>query len=207
MKSTDLSGIRFGRLTVIGNSGIKQGTIVLWTCRCDCGAESNVRSAHLKNGIILSCGCLGAEQTRQRLMIHGMSKHPLFGIWNQMCQRCVNKNHISWKYYGGTGITVCERWQGPEGFINFLADMGERPSAAHSLDRKIVSLPYNSDNCRWATTSEQARNKNNNRMVQFNGESRLLVELAEEFSINYNTLRSRIRYGWSIDDALKSPVK
>jgi hypothetical protein len=74
-----------------------------------------------------------------------------------MRSRCLNPNNGSYKHYGALGVSVCERWQGPDGFANFIADMGQRPRG-RTLDRINPFLGYCPENCRWATPKEQANN-------------------------------------------------
>src|SRR3990167_3226410 len=83
---------------------------------------------------------------------------PTRNSWRMMIQRCANPKYIGWKYYGGRGIRVCDRWQGSEGFANFLADMGERPEGK-SIDRIDNERGYELGNCRWATGGEQRNNR------------------------------------------------
>lgn len=91
---------------------------------------------------------------------HGRSSSPLYRLWTGMRRRCDDPNHKSWENYGGRGITVCARWKGPNGFANFLADMGERPEWADGgIDRIDVDGNYEPSNCRWATKSQQAKNR------------------------------------------------
>lgn len=124
-------------------------------------------------------------------------KHELKSTWSGMVQRCVNPRAQSWSDYGGRGIRVCDRWAGS--FEAFLSDMGERPSARHSLDRINNNGHYEAQNCRWATKKQQARNMRSNRLIA--GIS--LSEVVEKSGINYQTVLSRIdRAGWSVDEAL-----
>jgi hypothetical protein len=114
--------------------------------------------------------------------------------WNNLISRCTNENFPSYKWYGARGITVCERWLGPDGYENFKQDMGPRP-AGGTIDRIDSNGNYEPDNCRWATAKEQARNKRNTLMVEYQGRTMPLMEASEISGINYWTLRGRIANG------------
>jgi hypothetical protein len=121
-----------------------------------------------------------------------------------MKSRCRNKNDPSFKDYGGRGIGFDPAW---DGFERFLADMGERPRGT-TLDRKLVDGDYTRENCRWAPIGTQARNKRSNRLVEFRGEMRPLVEVAELTGVPYQRLHERIvRRGWSVVDAIEKPPR
>jgi len=157
-KRSDATGTRFGRLTVIGMTIRGQRSWCL--CRCDCGGERTIRLSSLRSGDTESCGCIVSETARATSLRHGdcIGKPTTEWVaWKSMHQRCIDPNCENWPRYGGRGITVCERWQS---FANFLANMGRKPSAAHSLDRYPDNDGnYESGNCRWASASEQARNR------------------------------------------------
>ena len=130
-------------------------------CRCDCGARKIIRCCSLKNGITSSCGCLASERIAKANYRHGEATRangpsPEWRVWRSMTQRCTDPKHKSWKDYGGRGITVCDRWKS---FEFFLADMGRRPSPTHQIDRINNDAGYCPTNCRWATPSEQAKNR------------------------------------------------
>lgn len=145
------------------------------------------------------------EEAERPLMFDATYKtRPLeYRAWSDMLTRVRNPRFKDWKLYGGRGITVCNRWLA---FSNFFADMGEKPTPKHSLDRKDSDGNYEPGNCRWATAKEQARNwKHRNRRIEFRGENLLLLEWAERIGISRESLRDRINSGWSIEKALLTP--
>lgn len=147
-------GSRFGRWLVTGYAGRS-----VWTCRCDCGAEGKVLASNLTSGKSKSCGCLRNE-TRT---VHGMSDHPLYKRWHAMRSRCGATGSLGHEHYAGRGVRVCEAWAD---FATFVADVGDPPSARHSLDRINVDGDYAPGNVRWATASEQATNKRSRKDVE-----------------------------------------
>lgn len=149
----DITGQRFGRLTVINRASKRPRAY--WNCLCDCG-NSVVAAKHtLKIGHALSCGCLQRERASESNKKHGYYKTKMYKAWIGMLQRCSNTNTKRYKHYGGRGISVCSRWLN---FKNFLADMGERPPGL-SIDRIDVNGNYEPGNCRWATALEQRANR------------------------------------------------
>jgi hypothetical protein len=122
-----------------------------------------------------------------------------------MVARCLNPGNASFKSYGAVGITVCERWL--NSFENFLADMGPRPSKDHSIDRIKRELGYAPGNCRWATRVEQNRNKINNRLITYNGETLTHAEWSYRLGLHPDTVGQRLRNGWTVERALTQPIR
>ena len=134
---------------------------------------------------------------------HGMSSSSTYKIWGGMIQRCTNPKTLAYRYYGGRGINVCAEWLS---FTNFLKDMGIRPEGM-SLDRIDPDLGYSPDNCRWATSSEQQKNRRDTRLVQLHGSTITLAELSEKTGVSTRALEARIRRGWPDEELSMPPSK
>jgi len=153
-RAVDLTGQRFGDLVVLTYAGYYHKTSsILWLCQCDCGERNVVRTSSLRHGKSKSCGCGMGWKLK-----HGHSDSRTYSSYRAMMRRCYKPKTASYKHYGGRGICVCARWHGPQGFINFLADLGERPRGK-TIDRKDVDGNYCPQNCRWATKIMQENNK------------------------------------------------
>jgi hypothetical protein len=124
-------------------------------------------------------------------------ENPYHSIYRGMLRRCYVPSCDHFDKYGGRGITVCERWRDENnGYKNFEADMGERPSSKHTLDRINNNGNYEPDNCKWSTKKEQQRNRRTNVLVTIRGVTKCLIEWAEESGLCYKTLQKRINKGW-----------
>jgi len=167
-KKIDLTGMKFGRLTVIEESKErKKDNRVMWRCICSCdkGKEVNVRSWVLISGETKSCGCLISEsitKINKRKKTHGKrrnedgSTNKMYSIWSSMKARCNRKNHKAYKYYGGRGIKVCDEWR--NSFEQFYNDMGDCPGG-YSIERINNNGNYCKENCMWIPVEKQQRNK------------------------------------------------
>ena len=195
-------GQRFGRLRVAIPVGWRKGKRAV-LCVCDCGNINAPIPSHLFSGRSQSCGCLSREKLLGSQTTHGRSKTHIYAVYIGMKNRCSNVNHKDYRHYGARGIKVCDRWQV---FENFLADMGERPSGM-TLERRDNNLGYCPENCSWQSRKVQSNNTRNNRLITFKGKTQNLASWSEELGIKSDTIRQRIDvYGWSIEDALSTPV-
>lgn len=203
-RAINLTGNRFGKLVVQEFAGRNSNNITLWKCQCDCG-RSNViaQGSQLRGGFKRSCGCLIADINRANKTKHGMKGTPEYQSWRAMLSRCLNKNATGYSRYGGSGITVCERWQ--ESFEHFYEDMGPRPTISHTLDRYPDNTGnYEPGNCRWATKSQQAKNCRWSTELTHDGKTLTIREWAEHLSISISTIRGRIRAGRPVAEILQT---
>lgn len=207
----DLTGKKFGRLTVLNraeNGRTANKPVVRWKCICECGNRLITEGNSLRRGRTKSCGCLNQVSRLKNLkrVTHGGSQTRLYHIWAHMKQRCSNPNVERYPLYGGRGIKVCESWNKSfSAFRDWALSNGYSDSL--TLDRINVDGDYEPKNCRWATMKQQQNNKQFNRNIEFNGETKTLSEWADHIGINVNTLNSRIDlYCWSVEKALTTPV-
>ncbi|ESW92680.1 hypothetical protein NKL07_22100 [Mesorhizobium sp. C280B] len=146
-----------------------------------------------------------------RLPGGGRVQSPEYRAYTAMKNRCLNHRQDRFKDYAGRGISICKRWLDADGvrsgFECFLADMGPKPSARHSLDREENDGNYDPGNCRWATRSQQARNTRRNRTVNVCGLFFSLPDAVDYFRYApMTTVRRRIDLGWPDEDAVLTPV-
>lgn len=204
-KGHDLTGRVFGRWTVLGlfaKATLKKNK--KWLCRCKCGHEGLVYHGTLTSGISKSCGCLKKELNGNQRRTHGMSESAEHYIWMGVLRRCNNPSDPAYPYYGGRGITVCERWLK---FQNFIDDMGVRPNEKLTMDRINNGEGYCKENCRWTTRKAQANNRRSNRVIEHNGEMKTLTEWAEIAGMRSQTLGVRLKLGWSMAKAMSTPIR
>lgn len=191
----ELSGQRFGRLTVESFAGIGAGSKTLWNCVCDCGQKRVLAGAALRFGNTRSCGCLWLDVVSK--VKHGHAAKgtlsPTYRTWASMVARCTIPGSEGYAKYGARGVRVCNRWRD---FENFLADMGERPKDT-SIDRIDGSRGYDPDNCRWANIRTQTENRSSTRWVRLGAERVTIPELAELGGISYTCAYQRLQRGWS----------
>lgn len=176
--------------------------------RCSCGQEKRIRVFNVLRGLTRSCGC-GERENRLTLLRAGRSNlgqshTPEYKAWLHIKDRCHNKRCADYRRYGARGITVCQRWR--ESFGAFLADMGPRPSPAHSIDRKENNGNYEPGNCRWATATQQQRNRRDSRWLNFRGEIATAAEWCERLGLKPSTVYNRLAAGWTDERALGTPT-
>lgn len=180
-KPLDMTGNKYGKLLVVSFSHVNEHKHRCFHVKCDCGVEKIVPGHVLRNGATKSCGCLRGE-------FHGMSGTRTYTAWCDAKSRCYNTNDIGYKYYGGRGIKICERWWK---FSDFLKDMGECPDGL-SLERVNNNGNYEPGNCKWATQKEQCNNNRRNVKLTYKGKTMNMVQWAEELGISRACIWARI---------------
>lgn len=209
MKHEDMLHKRYGRLVVTEIIG-RQGYTFFCRVLCDCGASKRVCVYSLLSGASTSCGCLRKEMviTRNKTTLkrHGESSKaitPEYRSWTSMLCRCFNKNATGYHNYGGRGITVCKRWLT---YTNFIEDMGRKPSKQHTLDRINNNKGYCKSNCRWADKTIQSQNSRTNKNITFKNKTMCMAAWERELGMRWGLLHDRFSRGWTIEQALTTPV-
>ena len=174
--------------------------------KCYCGKEFITSISPIKRNITKSCGCYNTKKRIERATKHGLSKHPLYGQWQDVKNRCNNPNTTGYYLYGGRGIKVCEEWATSFlPFYNWAMENGWKRGL--SVDRRNGNGNYEPSNCRLATSSQQARNTRRNVIVEYKDKKFCMADLCDEFNLNYKNTYHRITIlGWSIERAVTESV-
>ncbi len=180
----DISGVQFNRLLWLAD--VKNGKSLFL---CKCGKTKAIKRADVMSEDTKSCGCYHREYQNLK-STNAIKRNPLYQTWRGLFRRCYSPKCKDYYNYGGRGIHVSEEWNSLE---QFCSDMGERPSIKHSLDRIDNDGPYSKENCRWSTASEQARNRQSNLIIEFNGEKKCLIEWAEYYNLS---MRDTVKHLW-----------
>lgn len=214
MKKLNLIGERFERLVVIERVG-SNGKQSLWRCLCDCGNEKIVTTSHLKQGCVKSCGCLTKEiaslrghlsKIGERSRKHGDFGTKLYGVWAAMISRCENHNQRYYKDYGGRGIKVCDEWRYDYSkFKGWALSNGYEEGL--TIDRINNDGNYEPSNCRWATKTEQMRNRRNTIKIEHNGKFYTLREIADLYGLKPRTVIGRYERGERTFEQLARSLK
>jgi hypothetical protein len=202
----DITGHRFGRL-VVRSLTYQRGSRE-WKCRCDCGGSNIAAAGYLRAGYAKSCGCLQQEHPNGGgHPKHGWTKNKFFGLWYDIVRRCHNSDSKHYKGYGGRGIYVCDEWRTTPVAFFAWCERQEPIPVGHSLDRfPDNNGPYSPDNCRFASSKDQARNRRDNVVVEYNGEKLILKDLMAKYGvISASGIKRRVRRGWPLIEAVITP--
>lgn len=206
-KVVDLTGKRFGRLTVISLGKKLPNGLSTWMCQCDCGKTKEARGALLRKGATQSCGCLNRErviETNKSRRVCREEDKRLHNIWALMKYRCNTKSSPDYPLYGARGIIVCPEWTDSfAAFRDWAFASGYRDDL--TIDRKDTNGNYCPENCRWATAKEQALNRRDNVFIEIDGEKKAVTEWAKEYGIDPSTIYHRLKNGWDPENAVKMP--
>ena len=199
--AVNLTGLRFGHLTVIEDSGERQHGSIIWLCRCDCGNTTKANSAVLRRGDKKSCGCVRSKGNLR----HGMCHSRIYRIWRNMIRRCEDNNSASYKLYGAKGISVCNEWHDFNQFYKWAVENGYRNDL--TIDRIDNCKDYCPSNCKWSDLYEQANNRSCCIYYEIGGKALTLSRWCREFGIPYQCAYNRIhKLGWEPERALTTPV-
>ena len=204
----DLTGHRFGNLTVAERVGTDKTINVFWICKCDCGNTTlPVTASALKSGFVEDCGHCVKSQAKKHYPKITAKKTRLYNTWCAMKVRCYNQDSEKFNRYGGRGITVCEEWKNSfQAFYEWAMSHGY--SDELTIDRIDNDGNYEPSNCRWITNKEQQNNRSNNKLISYNGKTLNISQWAELTNIPASVLYCRIyKYGWDFEKAINTPLR
>lgn len=204
-KRIDLTGEKFGRLTVMKADYTDKNYRLFWRCVCSCGNVHSVRGDQLKSGSSKSCGCLNSELVKIRALkksAEGRVKDErLYNIWQGMRQRCYDENAMEYHRYGARGIAVCNKWLNSYSeFKKWSLRNGYHENL--SIDRKDNDGNYEPENCKWSTPKQQANNRRNSIFITYEGETKTLAQWSEKTKIAYSCLYRRYKSDWPVKKML-----
>ena len=192
----DLTGRKFGKLTVLAYFKSDKNGRALWNCRCECGNYATVSTSALVSNNTHSCGC-------SRLKHNMFSTRP-YSIWRGMKTRCNNPKAINFDKYGGRGIKYEGKW---EHFEGFWEDMSDGYADNLTLDRGDGSKGYSKDNCKWKPYCDQNNNRNINVLLEYQGVKITVQELGNLSNTPTSTVYQRLRKGWTVEEFMQSKIK
>lgn len=215
MKRKDITGQKFGKLKVVSFAYTKKGNgrnyHSFYNCVCECGNACVVEGAKLRNGHTQSCGCYRHERQVEANTKHKGRYTKLYVVWCNMKGRCYNPKYQRFNTYGARGITVCEEWKNDFGtFQKWAEKNGYNPESKRgecTLDRIDNNKGYSPDNCRWVTNQIQANNKSTNIFITYKGKTKTLAEWSKEIGIKPDTIKNRIKNGWSIEKTFETKAR
>jgi hypothetical protein len=202
----NIIGEVYGYLTVVAEAGRTKHNKRIVECNCKCGAVGVTRELEKlriakKGGRISSCSCY----LREIETTHGDSKSITYQSWHSMIRRCNDPSCKAYPKYGGSGITVCDRWLDYE---NFKADMGERPSRDYQIDRyPNREGNYEPGNCKWRTRKQNCNNTRTNVRLDFRGKTYTMSELSELTGTPYPRLAWRLKNGLDVESAVSASLR
>ena len=197
----DITGARYGLLTVVRYEGRAKNGHSLWLCKCDCGRETIVSRSNLQGGRQVSCGCKRRKQASEMNLTHGGKHTRLYSIWTNMITRTTNPKGTAYHRYGGRGIIMCPEWRNSfQTFKNWALANGYADGL--TIDRIDNDGIYEPSNCRWITWQEQFNHRSNSRLVTYQGEKLTIAQWAEKLYISKTMLYQRFEAGWPAERAL-----
>ena len=200
-RKIDITGNRYGRLVVLREDGKTEHGDLRWLCKCDCGKTKTITGSKLKSGWTKSCGCLQKEKISKRMIKHGLSNSRLYGIWENMKERCYRPSNNRYYRYGGRGIKICDEWLDFNNFAEWADKSGYKEGL--SIERIDVDGDYEPKNCCWIPLKKQTQNRSNTVWIDYQDKRVCMSEFAREMGVSINVIKNRIRHGLSGDDMAK----